>query len=105
MGPRRMDAEYHARAARHHEARAAAYRAQGMRGKARGHDVSARNHARLAFGTGVAVGNDNPPDGHRLCNLSYFEFYRPPHSDDKVARGGNGLFIHQFIPSAGVLKP
>jgi hypothetical protein len=108
-----MDAEYHARAARHHEARAAAYRAQGMRGKARGHDVSARNHARLAFGTGAVagtaegvahaptVGNDDPPEGHRLCNLSYFEFYRPPSvsSEPAAQERPRGLFIHQFPPS------
>ncbi len=43
-----------------------------------------------------AVCNDNPRDGHRLCNLSCFEFYRP------ASVGGNptrGLFIQQF-PSA-----
>jgi hypothetical protein len=99
-----------------------------MRANARGHEVSARNHARLAFGTGAeaaeataaeataaeaaaaqataaqataaraarAVGNDNPRDGHRLCNLSYFEFYRP------ASVGGNpnlGLFIQQYPPA------
>ncbi len=33
-----------------------------------------------------------PPEGHRLCNLSYFEFYRPP----CAAFAQRGVYIHKY---------
>jgi hypothetical protein len=36
--------------------------------------------------------HDAPPDGHLLCNLSYFEFYRPPCG----AFGQRGVYIHKY---------
>ena len=38
--------------------------------------------------------HDDPPDGHRLCNLSYFEFYRP-----SVL---GGLYIHKYPAASAV---